>query len=126
MFKIRLQMASTKDWCCTLHIISMVLHKLICMRNFFSGLRKPFLQLSGNSTFQMMKESGITYDCSWPTISFIDPGMWPYTLDHASTQDCPIGPCPSASIPGTWVVPMISWRDLQNTPCSMADSCFFT
>ncbi|KAL0860476.1 hypothetical protein ABMA27_009857 [Loxostege sticticalis] len=95
-------------------------------RDAIRGLRKPFLQLSGNSTFQMMKESGITYDCSWPTISFIDPGMWPYTLDHASTQDCPIGPCPSASIPGTWVVPMISWRDLQNTPCSMADSCFFT
>ncbi|XP_028177106.1 uncharacterized protein LOC114364947 [Ostrinia furnacalis] len=90
------------------------------------GIRSPFLQLSGNATFQVIKEAGLTYDCSWPTISFVNPGLWPYTLDYASTQDCVVPPCPTASIPGAWVVPMVSWNDLQGVACSMADSCFFT
>ncbi|XP_063834133.1 chitin deacetylase 8-like [Ostrinia nubilalis] len=90
------------------------------------GIRSPFLQLSGNATFQVIKETSLTYDCSWPTITSLDPGLWPYTLDYASTQDCVIPPCPTAALPGVWVVPMVSWRDLQGIPCAMADSCFFT
>ncbi|XP_050683968.1 chitin deacetylase 8-like [Leptidea sinapis] len=88
------------------------------------GVRMPFLQMAGNASFQMMKSAGLYYDISMPTISFTNPGMWPYTLDYASTQDCVIPPCPTASIPGVWVVPMISWTDLQGFPCGMADSCF--
>ncbi|GBP90104.1 hypothetical protein EVAR_60241_1 [Eumeta japonica] len=88
------------------------------------GIRKPFLQLSGNNTFHVMADYDIQYDCSWPTISFTNPGLWPYTLDYASTQDCVIPPCPTASIPGPWVIPMLSWFDLDERPCSMADACF--
>ncbi|KAG6456235.1 hypothetical protein O3G_MSEX009615, partial [Manduca sexta] len=93
--------------------------------NAIQGIRKPFLQLSGNTSFLMMANHGLKYDCSWPSNVHTDHALWPYTLDHASTQDCPIGPCPTASIPGPWVMPMISWRDLNNFPCSMVDTCVF-
>ncbi|XP_034825962.1 chitin deacetylase 8-like [Maniola hyperantus] len=88
------------------------------------GVRSPFLQMSGNNTFQMMKSAGITYDLSWPTTRFTNPGLWPYTLDYESTQDCVVDPCPTASFPGTWVIPMIAWTDLGGFPCSMVDACF--
>ncbi|XP_023937311.2 chitin deacetylase 8-like [Bicyclus anynana] len=94
--------------------------------NTIHGVRSPFLQMSGNNTFKMMQSAGITYDSSWPTTRFTDPGMWPYTLDFESTQDCVVGPCPTASIPGPWVIPMITWTDLGGFPCSMVDACFHT
>ncbi|KAJ8708748.1 hypothetical protein PYW08_010130 [Mythimna loreyi] len=90
------------------------------------GVRLPFLQLSGNVSFQVMADYGLEYDCSWPTSSYTDPGLWPYSLDYASVQDCMIPPCPTASIPKTWVLPMVSWIDLGGFPCAMADSCHFT
>lgn len=70
-----------------------------------------------------MKEIGLEYDCSWPTVNYITPGIWPYTLDYKTTQDCPIGPCPSESYPGVWVFPMIDLDDFDGFKCSMADSC---
>ncbi|XP_075986206.1 chitin deacetylase 8-like [Anticarsia gemmatalis] len=88
------------------------------------GIRIPFLQMTGNASFQMMANHGFTYDCSWPTVSFTDPALWPYTLDYASEQDCIVPPCPTASIPGTWVMPMVTWTDLAGFPCSMVDACF--
>ncbi|EFA00992.1 chitin deacetylase 9 precursor [Tribolium castaneum] len=89
----------------------------------FKGMRIPFLQLSGDNSFQFAKQLGLTYDCSWPTQTFRKPGLWPYTLNYKSNQDCPIGPCPQSSIPGVWVVPMIDWTDLSNNVCSMVDAC---
>nr|WJN23033.1 chitin deacetylase 5b [Antheraea pernyi] len=88
------------------------------------GVRIPFLQLSGNNSFLMMANHDILYDCSWPTTAFTNPGLWPYTLHHTSTQDCVIPPCPTASIPGPWVMPMVAWSDLLGIPCSMVDACF--
>ncbi|XP_047036825.1 chitin deacetylase 8-like [Helicoverpa zea] len=90
------------------------------------GVRLPFLQLAGNTSFQVMADHDLLYDCSWPTNTFTDPGLWPYTLDYASDQDCMIPPCPTASIPKPWVLPMVSWKDLNDFPCAMADSCFYT
>ena len=63
------------------------------------------------------------WDSSWPTQTFRNPGLWPYTLDYKSTQDCEVGPCPEDSIPGFWVAPMIDWTDQQNIVCSMVDAC---
>ncbi|KAF2900101.1 hypothetical protein ILUMI_06082 [Ignelater luminosus] len=83
------------------------------------GIRLPFLQLSGNNSFEMIKKAGLKYDSSWPTSKY----LWPYTLDYKTTQECPIGPCPTASLPGVWVVPMIYWWDDNNVQCSMVDSC---
>ncbi|KAJ2944844.1 hypothetical protein O0L34_g1738 [Tuta absoluta] len=88
------------------------------------GIRSPFLQLSGNNSYLVIKNHGLVYDSSWTTASFTDPPLWPYTLDYASVQDCQSGPCPTAAIPGVWVQPMVSWRDLLGLPCSMADACF--
>ncbi|KAJ3661997.1 hypothetical protein Zmor_006366 [Zophobas morio] len=87
------------------------------------GMRLPFLQLSGDNSFEVGKEIGLVYDCSWPTQTFRNPGLWPYTLDYKSNQDCSIGPCPEDSIPGFWVVPMIDWTDQGNNVCSMVDAC---
>ncbi|KAF5278966.1 hypothetical protein FQA39_LY05644 [Lamprigera yunnana] len=87
------------------------------------GIRSPFLQLSGDNSFQMIKENGLTYDCSWPTLQYVKSGLFPYTLDYRSPQDCPIAPCPTSSIPGVWVVPMVDWIDGKGEGCAMVDSC---
>lgn len=89
------------------------------------GIRIPFLQMSGNASFEMMADYDFLYDCSWPTVSFTNPGLWPYTLDYKSTQDCVVPPCPTASIPGPWVLPLVAWSDDQGVPCSFVDACFW-
>ncbi|XP_059056295.1 chitin deacetylase 8-like [Achroia grisella] len=88
-----------------------------------NGMRVPFLELGGNSTYQAVANHGLLYDHTRVTIENVDPGMWPYTLDYASTQDCVIEPCPTASIPGAWVLPMITWTDTAGNPCAMVDDC---
>ncbi|XP_072946466.1 chitin deacetylase 8-like [Epargyreus clarus] len=93
--------------------------------NTIRGMRIPYLQMSGNSSFQVMNTAGLTYDSSWPTSQFVNPGLWPYTLDYASTQDCMMPPCPTASIPGPWVLPMVTWTDMRGFPCSYVDACIF-
>ncbi|KAK4877639.1 hypothetical protein RN001_010145 [Aquatica leii] len=103
--------------------INLVAHFANISNSSIKGIRVPFLQLGGNNSFQVIKDSGLTYDCSWPTQSYIDSGLFPYTLDYATNQDCPVGPCPNASIPGVWVIPMVDWRDQSNVPCAMVDQC---
>lgn len=88
------------------------------------GMRIPFLQMAGNASFDMMSKHGFLYDHTWPTIAFSNPGLWPYTLDYASTQDCINPPCPTASIPRPWVLPIVSWIDLMGFPCTSLDACF--
>jgi len=85
------------------------------------GIRLPFLQMNGDNSFQMLNTERIGYDSSWPSQKA--PGLWPYTLDTTSTQDCVIGPCPTNSWNGTWVQPMLSWKDPRNIYCSMVDMC---
>ncbi|KAG4069627.1 hypothetical protein HA402_014650 [Bradysia odoriphaga] len=85
------------------------------------GIRMPFLQMSGDQGFEMLNKERISFDSSWPSQKA--PGLWPYTLDTLSTQDCVIGPCPTNSWNGTWVQPMLSWKDPRNYYCSMVDMC---
>uniref|UniRef100_A0A1B0D3D0 Uncharacterized protein n=1 Tax=Phlebotomus papatasi TaxID=29031 RepID=A0A1B0D3D0_PHLPP len=92
-------------------------------RDDIVGVRVPHLQLSGNNSFEAIRRFGGLYDCSWPTQHFVGPGMWPFTLDYASTMDCTVGSCPTASIPGVWVVPMIGWIDTDGYKCAMVDTC---
>ncbi|KAF5278967.1 hypothetical protein FQA39_LY05645 [Lamprigera yunnana] len=92
-------------------------------RSDIKGIRLPFLQLSGDNSFKMIQETDLKYDCSWPTQSYIKHGLFPYTLDYESSQDCSAGPCPNSSIPGVWVVPMVDWKDLKGAPCAMVDAC---
>lgn len=86
------------------------------------GVRLPFLQVSGNVSFEGMTRLNLSYDSSMPT-RIVDPAIWPYTLDYATSQDCMIQPCPTASFPNVWEVPMAMWFDLSNVPCSMVDGC---
>ena len=59
------------------------------------GFRVPFLQLGGNTMYQVLHDNKFLYDSSMPTQNFTDPPMWPYTLDYRSTQECVIPPCPT-------------------------------
>jgi len=101
------------------------------------GHRAPFLQGGGDNMFTMLSENNFLYDSSWPTRAYgyvdAENGLYPYTLDFASIQDCPIEPCPKCSYPGTWVQPMIDLEDrwFNSNPqcpscgnvCSMLDGC---
>merc|ERR1712142_1437473 len=68
------------------------------------GHRAPFLQGGGDNMFTMLSENNFLYDSSWPTRAYgyvdAENGLYPYTLDFASIQDCPIEPCPKCSYPG--------------------------
>ncbi|KAI5634282.1 hypothetical protein NE865_13011 [Phthorimaea operculella] len=86
------------------------------------GIRIPDFQLCGNNSYLMIKNNGLEYDSSWTTKD-PDSKLWPYTLDYASTQDCPKGPCPSASLPGVWVAPLVPWKDLSGESCLMINDC---
>ncbi|XP_075986001.1 chitin deacetylase 8-like [Anticarsia gemmatalis] len=90
------------------------------------GLRLPYFQMAGDANFKMMANHNIMYDCSWETTTETDPGLWPYTLDYKSTQECIVPPCPTSSIPGPWVYPLVAWSDLQNLTCSFVDVCLNT
>nr|CAH0110016.1 unnamed protein product [Daphnia galeata] len=77
----------------------------------------------GDSMWTSLSNNNFEWDCSWPTRNYVDPGMWPYTLDYLSQQDCQIGSCPVQSYPGKWVVPMIDLTDISGNPCAMVDTC---
>jgi len=100
------------------------------------GTRVPFLIAGGEDQFTMMQNNGFKYDCSMPTRLYgyidADRGLYPYTLDYKSKQDCEVGTCPKCSYPGMWVQPMIdledNWHANPNLPdygmpCSMLDAC---
>lgn len=87
------------------------------------GIRLPFLQMSGDNSFEMMYREKFLYDSSWPSQLQTSPGIWPYTLDYKSSQDCVIGPCPQQNYSSVWVLPMLTWFDQKNIPCSMVDTC---
>jgi len=104
-----------------------------------TGMRAPFLQGGGDVMFDMLKSNSFTYDSSWPTRSFgylnAMNGLFPYTLDYATAQDCEIEPCPTCSHDGIWIQPMIDLEDEwvgadpfypdNGMPCSMLDACVF-
>ncbi|XP_014664158.1 PREDICTED: uncharacterized protein LOC106806660 [Priapulus caudatus] len=88
------------------------------------GMRAPYLQLGGNRQFSMLQDNGFRYDMSWPTQQ-MEPPLWPYTLEYRSTQECVVAPCPTASFPGLWEVPMVDWLDTNDTVCNNVDGCYF-
>jgi len=88
------------------------------------GVKAPFLQTSGDATFQAMQNVPNTlFDNSFPTTKQTNPPIWPYTLDQGFQHDCTIPPCPGNRYPGIWTVPMISVTDKNGTQCAMIDSC---
>lgn len=89
------------------------------------GMRMPLFQLSGNNSFDAMRWLGLEYDSSWPSQDYMTAGLWPYSLEYKSIQDCPIGPCPNASLPDVWVNPILDWEDMRGFKCSMVDACCY-
>jgi len=103
------------------------------------GWRSPFLQMGADEMFTALSQNNFAYDCSWATRDYgylnMDSGLFPYTLDYASVQDCEIEPCPTCSYPGLWVQPMLDLEDNwfnanpndpdHGYPCSMLDGCVF-
>jgi hypothetical protein len=64
---------------------------------------------------------GFYYDSSMSTSG----PSWPYTLEYKMPHSCAVKPCPKASHPGMWEVPMSVLKDVRGGTCSMADGCFY-
>lgn len=54
-----------------------------------------------------------------------DPPIWPFTLDYKSEHGCVIEPCPHASYPGLWEIPMVDYIDKVGDFCNSVDACAF-
>jgi len=101
------------------------------------GFRAPFLHMGGDEMIEALHNNGFLYDCSWATRAYgyinLDNGLFPYTLDYASYQECEVGRCPVCSHPGFWEQPMLDLEDEwigadpyhpnNGMPCSMLDGC---
>jgi len=85
------------------------------------GMRAPFLAVGGDKMFNMLSRYGFYYDSSMPTGS----PSWPYSLEYKMPHSCSVTPCPAASHPGMWEVPMKTLQDVRGGSCSMADGCFY-
>ncbi|KAF4530288.1 hypothetical protein B566_EDAN018367 [Ephemera danica] len=53
--------------------------------NDITGVRTPFLVLSGDRHFNVMSQNNF-YDLTWPTMNFVGKGVFPYSLDYLSLQ----------------------------------------
>jgi len=87
------------------------------------GIRVPFLMMGGNTMYSAFQASGFEWDCTRGSSNQRFPGIWPYTNDYRSIQDCPVGVCPDAAFPGFWTVPMINLLGDDTSPCGMVDEC---
>ncbi|OXA54405.1 chitin deacetylase 8 [Folsomia candida] len=90
---------------------------------YIKGMRAPFLQVGGDAMYSALVNGGFLWECSRPTQNQRRPGLWPYTADFESTQDCQIPTCPVEAYPGFWVFPMIDMIGDDVFPCAMLDEC---
>lgn len=87
------------------------------------GYRAPYIQVGGNTEFKVLRNLGFLYESSMPTQNFVEPPLWPYTLDYRSTQDCQILPCPNGSFPGLWEIPLVDYYDKKGELCNFVVTC---
>ncbi|XP_014677494.1 PREDICTED: uncharacterized protein LOC106817350 [Priapulus caudatus] len=88
------------------------------------GARMPYLEVN-NNYFQMLIESGFSWDSSLPTQQ-VSPPMWPHTLDFRTplTDECIVLGCPTLTFPGLWEFPLIDWTHPNGTICgNVPDAC---
>jgi hypothetical protein len=50
------------------------------------GFRTPYLQTGGDATFTALQNLGINFDSSLSTKNFMDPPIWPFTMDYGVTH----------------------------------------
>ncbi|XP_074598790.1 chitin deacetylase 8-like [Brevipalpus obovatus] len=99
--------------------------------NDIKGIRVPFLQSSGDNTWLAMRDENFLYDSSVPVRNYMNPPLYPYSLDYGMVDDCQIEPCPVNRHPGLWEVSMVPYtlsnQDHQGRPwetiCAMVDAC---
>nr|CAI5854340.1 unnamed protein product [Callosobruchus analis] len=89
------------------------------------GVRTPQFQLAGNHTISAYQAADLRYDSSWPTLS--SQKLFPYTLDYATTQECPLGStCPNEAFPGFWILPINGIVGKDGKECHVLDKCSIT
>lgn len=86
------------------------------------GMRAPFLQIGGNTQFQMLQNNRFLYDSSMP-VSEADPPVWPFTMDYPGTYRCIRKPCPTRKFPGVWEVPLVFLSGENGLPCVTLEGC---
>jgi hypothetical protein len=87
------------------------------------GMRAPFLQIGGDRMYKALFDGGLAWEASRPTYNIRLPGLWPYTNDYESFQDCQIPDCPRNAYPGFWTVPIIDLIGGNEFPCPLVDNC---
>ncbi|KAK6177195.1 hypothetical protein SNE40_015346 [Patella caerulea] len=96
-------------------------------REDIKGMRVPFLQVGGDSQYQMLEDYGYLWDSSMVTghlFKNLKPSIWPFTLDYApNSETCSLTPCPTKSYPGLWEVPLVRWYGNNKMACAMPDGC---
>lgn len=89
-------------------------------KSALKGLRTPFLELASDRQYNLMRQSGFSYDFS--QMEWNSTKIWPYTMDFESTQSCLHQNCSNGGHPGLWQLPMISWTGDDGQACWMPDS----
>ena len=87
------------------------------------GMRVPFLQLGGDTQFDMLEHNDFVYDSSMS--SRTSPPSWPFTLqypDRVTGGLCSVKPCPSRPH-NTWEVPLNNFHMGDQCSSPMVDGC---
>ena len=88
-------------------------------KDSIKGVRAPFLQTSGNPTYEAFMRMNLTYDSS---LSNAKPS-WPYRMTFKQ-KECQVPPCPDKAF-HMWQIPLSNWLGLGKVACPMFDSCYF-
>lgn len=89
------------------------------------GFRAPFLEFN-NDSFSILHEQGFDYDATimdGPGSLSPDAAhfIWPYTLDHGTSQACWGGARPYDTFPGLFEVPMVELLDTNGMAEALMD-----
>lgn len=92
------------------------------------GVRVPFLELGGDTQFEVMSDRAFLYDSSFLTGPYNDRDWrlpsWPYTLEfYPELEFCDSDNCPKSNFSGIWEVPLNRWIGIDGQACSMVDGC---
>ncbi len=102
--------------------------KAMIPKSVIRGLRVPFLEIGGDTQFEMMRDYGFEYDASFLAGPYNDrdwrTAVWPYTLEYApNIEYCDNTNCPTGNHSSIWEVPLNRWIGLDGRACPMVDSC---
>lgn len=54
--------------------------------NLIQGFRAPYLQTAGDTTFYGLQSLKMNFDSSLPTVNYMNPPIWPFTMDYGVTH----------------------------------------